>query len=200
MIIPIFPILISKSTIEGNWNKEQILERLEHYFVNQQTTGHIDRALHKDKMFEPVVNFMNETVADYWKTLDYAEDFPIELNQMWANLYHKHDLFPHNLDVDGPANITTVFYVNKDSAEMGNLFFANPIELILQTQPLKESRRHANRYQQLDGRTGDLVCFPSWLQHGIHPNTTDQPRISLAGNYELKGLRTFKQMLAKNKK
>lgn len=200
MIIPIFPILISKSTISVDWNRDEILDRLKPYFAHIQNTGNVDRTLHKEKIFEPIVNFMNETVAEYWKTLEYANDFPIELNQMWANLYHKHDLFPHNLDVDGPANITVVFYVNKNSGEMGNLFFGNPSELLWQTQPLSEERRHENRYHELDGRTGDLICFPSWLQHGIHANKTDEPRISLAGNYELKGIRTFKQMLARGKK
>jgi len=197
-LIPIFPILISKTTIPYDWGRDNVLEKLELYFEKQKQTGIVDRTIHKDPVFKPIVDYMNETVAEYWKAIDYTDDFPIEISQMWANIYGYNTECPHNLDVDGPANITTVFYVNKDSAEMGNLFFANPIELILQTQPLKESRRHANRYQQLDGRTGDLVCFPSWLQHGILPNLTDKGRMSLAANYELKGLEAFKRMMSKN--
>jgi hypothetical protein len=115
---------------------------------------------------------------------------------MWANRYDRNALYPHNLDMDGPANVTVVFYVQKESAEMGNLFFGNPLELILQTQPLTDERRHANRYHELDGRTGDLVCFPSWLQHGIRPNSTDTPRFSLAGNYELRGLQNIRRVMS----
>jgi len=196
-IIPIFPILISKSRIDVDWNKDKILERLDKYFLEQMNHKTVDRTLHKDPLFAPIVDYMNRTVAEYWKAIDYTDSFPIELNQMWANKYIKEDMYPHNLDVDGPANVTVVFYVGKDSKEQGNLFFGNPIELILQTQPLTEERRHNNRYHELDGRTGDLVCFPSWLQHGIHPNTTDIPRYSLAGNYELKGLQTFKKLMGK---
>lgn len=197
MIIPIFPTLIYKKQIPYDWNREGILPYLEEYFKLQIKTKYIDRDLHKQLIFEPIVNFMNECVAEYWKQLDYTESFPIELNQMWANRYDKNNEYPHNLDVDGPANVTVVFYISKDSAEMGNLFFGNPIELILQTQPLTEERRHRDRYLELDGRTGELVCFPSWLQHGIRPNMTDEPRYSLAGNYELKGLRAFKKLMSR---
>jgi uncharacterized protein (TIGR02466 family) len=199
MIIPIFPILIYKKQIPYEWNRDKILVCLEEYFKKQTATNIFDKELHKNPIFEPIVRFMNESVSEYWKKLDYTESFPIELNQLWANRYDRNAEYPHNLDVDGPANVTVVFYVRKDSAEMGNLYFANPSELILQTQPLTEERRHRDRYQELDGRTGDLVCFPSWLQHGIKPNMTDDPRYSLAGNYELKGLKSFKMMMSRLK-
>jgi uncharacterized protein (TIGR02466 family) len=196
-LIPIFPILISKTTIPCDWGQDQVLENLKLYFDKQKQTGIIDTTLHKDPVFKTIVDYMNKTVAEYWKAIEYTDDFPIGISQMWANIYGYNVECPHNLDVDGPANVTAVFYVNKDSAEMGNLFFANPIELILQTQPLTDERRHVNRYHQLDGRTGDLVCFPSWLQHGILPNLTNNGRISLAANYELKGLEAFKRMMTK---
>jgi uncharacterized protein (TIGR02466 family) len=195
-IIPIFPILISKSSIPYDWGRENILKFLDLYFEKQLQTGEVDRSLHKRSEFQTIVQYMNETVKEYWKALNYSEVFPIELNQMWANCYLKNDRFPHNLDVDGPANVTVVFYIQKESADMGNLFFGNPTELIWQTQPLTEERRHEQRYHEIDGRTGDLVCFPSWLQHGIHPNNTDIPRISIAGNYELRGLATIRKALS----
>lgn len=194
MNIPIFPIIINKSTIPYDWNRDGVMEYLKQYFINQERTGKIGRDLHKQPEFQTIVKYMNETVAEYWKTLDYTDAFPVEISWMWANCYDKHDQFPHNLDVDGPANVTVVFYVQKESAEMGNLFFGNPSELIIQTQPLTEERRHENRYFELDGRTGDLVCFPSWLQHGIRPNQTDTLRYSLAANYELKGLHAFRRL------
>jgi uncharacterized protein (TIGR02466 family) len=196
-IIPIFPILISKSTIDVEWNKEEISKRLDDYFFEQNKNNTINRTLHTEPLFAPIVDYMNRTVAEYWKALDYTETFPVELNQLWANQYVKGNEYPHNLDVDGPANVTVVFYTGKESSEQGNLFFGNPIELILQTQPLTEERRHRDRYIELDGRTGDLVCFPSWLQHGIRPNMTDIPRYSIAGNYELKGLKAFKKFMSK---
>jgi uncharacterized protein (TIGR02466 family) len=196
-IVPIFPILISHTKIDVEWDQPAVLKRLETYFAEQKITGKVDRTLHKDPVFASIVDYMNRTVKEYWKVLDYSSQFPIELTQTWANKYVKNDMYPHNLDVDGPANITVVFYIKKDSAEMGNLFFGNPTELIWQTQPLSERRRHDNRYHELDGRTGDLVCFPSWLQHGIHPNMTDEARYSIAGNYELKGLQAFKKMMEK---
>lgn len=196
-LIPLFPTLIYKEAITVDWNRDGVLDYLNGYFERQKQDSIVRTQLHKEPVFEPIVNFMNETAVKYWQMIDLAPEFPISISNMWANRYDRNNRYPHNLDVDGPANVTVVFYVTKDSAEMGNLFFGNPIELILQTQPLTEERRHANRYQYLDGRTGDLVCFPSWLQHGILPNNTDNARISIAANFELKNIQLYKKIMSK---
>lgn len=197
MIIPIFPTLILKKTIDIDWNQNQILKYLDEYFLTQIQTNRVERDLHRIKVFGPLVQYMNSAVKEYWKELDYDPGYPIEISQMWANKYEKNASYPHNLENDSPSIITVVFYVSKESAEQGNLFFQSPNELLLQTQPLSSNRRYNTRFQEFDGRTGDLVCFPSWLQHGIQPNSTDIPRYSVAANYELKGLTTIKKMMNK---
>jgi uncharacterized protein (TIGR02466 family) len=197
MIIPLFPTNVYKKTIEGDWNREQILTRLDQYFAEQLETKQVVRDIHKEKVFEPLVKYMNQAVAEYWKVLDYDPRYPVEINQMWANLYNRNAEYPHNLDNDSPAVVTVVFYVSKDSAEQGNLFFADPNDLIVKTQPLSPERRYINRYQEFDGRTGDMICFPSWLQHGIKPNETDIPRLSIAANYELRGLAMVKKVMGR---
>lgn len=194
MNLILFPIVVSKTTINVDWNKEQVLERLVQYFDEQSKTGVVDRNLHKEKLFEPIVNYMNSVVTQYWKDLEYSEQYPIELSQLWANRFDKGvGYVVHN---DSPAHVSVVFYVQKESKEMGNLFFEHPNESVIQTQPLTEQRRH-DRYEDINCSTGDLICFPSWLKHGIHPNNTDVLRYSLAGLYELRGLQTFKRMVNK---
>jgi uncharacterized protein (TIGR02466 family) len=195
MIIPLFPINVYTKTIDIDWNREQVLVRLAEYFAEQRTTNYIVRNIHKEKVFEPLVNYMNQAVEEYWKILDYDPGYPVEINEMWANSYSRNAEYPHNLDNDSPAIITVVFYVDKDCAEQGNLFFADPTDLIKMTQPISHDRRYKNRYQEFDGRTGDLICFPSWLQHGIRPNETDTPRLSVAANYELRGLDMIKKVM-----
>lgn len=156
----------------------------------------MDNNLHKEALFKPLVEFMDEAVAEYWKILDYDNGYPVSISQLWANRYDQGSLYPHNLDNDSPAIVTCVFYVSKDSAEQGNLFFADPNHLLIKTQPLSTNRRYQSQ-PEFDGRTGDLICFPSWLQHGIKPNHTDIPRLSIAANYELKGLNTIKKAMTK---
>jgi uncharacterized protein (TIGR02466 family) len=199
MIREIFPLKISTTTIDVDWNRDEIMTRLAEYFEQQKQDGIIVRTLHKEKVFAPLLEYMNRTVAEYWLSLDYDPSYPVEMSQMWANMYGNAASYPHNLESDSPAIVTVVFYVDKNSAEEGNLFFADPNELLLQTQPLNSTRRYDphSRYFEFDGRTGDLVCFPSWVQHGIYPNLTDRNRISIAGNYELKGLANIKKFMSK---
>lgn len=192
MIVPLFPTLIEHSSISSNWNKEVILKLLEEYFQRQLRTGIVERDLHKQKEFEPIVQFMNERVAEYWQALNYTHNYPIELSQLWANRFDNGVSYPlHN---DSPAVISTVFYVQKDSAEAGNIYFKDPKESIVQTQPLEETRRH-NPFHEVDVRTGDLICFPSYLEHGIKTNETNLPRYSIAGLYELKGLNILRRLV-----
>jgi uncharacterized protein (TIGR02466 family) len=196
-VIDLFSLKVMAEKINTDWNKDGVIQFIEKYLKDQNVTKEVDRNLHKNDLFLPIVNFMNQKVSEYWNLLEYSKDYPIEITGMWANRYDRKHERPHDLDVDGPAIITAVFYVHKESAEMGNLYFGNPIELLWQTQPLSEFRRHENRYTEFDGRTGDLILFPSWLQHGIRPNKTDISRYSIAANYELKGLKMIKQFVGK---
>lgn len=196
-IVSLFPINVLIEKIDVEWDKDKVIEYIESDLKKQINDGEVNRNLHKQELFSPIVNFINQKVYDYWNLLNYTSDFPIEITGMWANRFDKQHARPHDLHVDGPANITAVFYVQKESAEMGNLYFGDPNELIWQTQPLSEERRHENRYTEFDGRTGDLIFFPSWLQHGIRPNNTDIPRYSIGVNFELKGLKMIKQITRK---
>ena len=190
-IIPIFPLLISHSKINVDWDRDGVLKQLEVYFSKQKITGIEEVNLHKEPVFSPIVDFMNRTVKEYWQALEYDETYPIELSRLWACEFNQTDSAP--LHVHGPSNVSVVFYIQKNSKEMGNLYFKNPNELVLQTQPLTNSRRWENRYYELDARTGDLVCFPSWIEHGILPNLTNTTRYVVAGDYELRGLQSIKK-------
>ena len=194
-MINLFPITISKTTIQVDWNRDQVLARLSEYFELQQHTTKSVRDLHKEKIFEPLVKYMDQVVAEYWKTLGYDTQYPIELNSLWANKFDKNQ--GYHVHLDSPSIISVVFYVSKEHSEQGNLYFANPSEHLWQTQPLSEHRRINQKYHEVDVRTGDLLCFPGWLEHGILPNQMDESRISIAGKYELKGLTSIKKFLSK---
>lgn len=196
-MISLFPINIYKDTIQQEWNSGLVVQRLEQYFEQQRADKVIVRTLHKEPVFGPIVDFMNQSVQRYWQQLNYDPHYPVEISSMWANLMQGDDQFPYALENHSPAVISAVFYVSKDSPEMGNIYFANPLEHMLQTQPLSPERRFGNNYSEVDTRTGDILCFPSWLNHGVYPNTTDRKRYIVAADFELKGLRYIKSMMNK---
>ena len=193
--IPLFPTIVLKDTITGEWNRDAIMAYLTGYFDRQIASGHVERDLHKVKEFAPLVKWMDSVVEKYWEMIDLDPGYPKSISHMWANKYERNAKYPHNLENDSPSIVTVVFYVDKTSAEQGNLFFASPNEMLLQTQPLSNKRRYEERFQEFDGRTGDIICFPSWLHHGIKPNNTDIPRYSSAANYELKNLYLYKKVM-----
>ena len=46
-----------------------------------------------------------------------------------------------------------------------------------------------NRYNQLVNKQefepGEMIIFPSWLEHGVSMNRTDEIRVSLACNFRV---------------
>jgi uncharacterized protein (TIGR02466 family) len=193
MMHSIFPINLYKTSIDVDWNRGQVIDRLNEYFDKQIVTGEIVRTLHKEPLFGPIVKFMDQTVAQYWKELQYHELYPITICSMWANKMIGDHQFPYPLENHSPAIISVVFYVNKD-LDMGNIYFANPLEHMWQTQPLSSTRRYDKSICEVETITGDLLCFPSWINHGVRPNTTNKERLVVAADYELKGLSAIKKI------
>ena len=46
--------------------------------------------------------------------------------------------------------------------------------------PYHDSVQEVNH---LDIQTGDLLLFPSWLDHGVKANMTDNARVNIAFNF-----------------
>jgi Putative 2OG-Fe(II) oxygenase len=219
-IVNLFPTPILKIAVTSDWNRNAILDRLKTYFDKQSVDGIVERQLHKEKVMEPIVNIINQCFPDYWDYLQYDKTWPVEIRSMWANSLCKtnkiakgnlalantygsvtelEDVSPSYMGIhdDNPAYISAVFYVNLDSADMGEIFFVNPNEDLLRTQPLSEKRRRKEFVHTLEVRTGDLILFPSWLKHGTHPNLTDRNRLSIGAKIELKGIDIYQKLLGK---
>jgi uncharacterized protein (TIGR02466 family) len=184
-----------------NYNREDMIRLLEPYFnmyiektatgvklsrtgkdTSTSTNGVLD--LHKKPEFANLVNFINQTLAETWELYE-LKHFP-EITYMWANKTFNGgwiDLHNHS-----PNMFSGVFYVDMESDEMGNIFFQNPNHPLLAMQPQTDPNRNAMNTDTVKVRSGDLIIFPSWLNHGVHENTTDNTRMSIAFDITFKGL------------
>ena len=77
----------------------------------------------------------------------------------------------------GGSDISGVYYFKSTEVD-GDLFFENPNRFIKNSLCFE----HIPSRWKTAPKVGKIVLFPSWLEHGTHPNTTDNLRISISFN------------------
>jgi uncharacterized protein (TIGR02466 family) len=134
---------------------------------------------------EPLRKSIVESVNKILSTL-YIDDCYISLINSWANIARKGQCtMPH---IHEEASWSAVYYVTP--TEDGILYLKDP-----RTQEAMDaSHRFLKQpYSNVIGKrpfdAGELILFPSWLEHGVAPSSKDTTRISIACNFLIHGNR-----------
>ena len=80
----------------------------------------------------------------------------------------------------GTSHISGVYWF-KTNGQDGNIIFRNANKA-LKCNPIGSSFAHEQQYNPEEGR---IVMWPSFLDHGVNENKTDNDRISLSFNLVL---------------
>jgi len=77
--------------------------------------------------------------------------------------------------------LSGVYYV-KTSSNSGNIEFENPSMDLMTNIKVKSYNIFNCASFQVPSETGVMYIFPSWLPHKVHPNLSDEERISISFN------------------
>lgn len=97
----------------------------------------------------------------------------------WVNIAEngvRHDFHSH------PGYTISGVYYFRVSAKQGGIAFNNPNPIVFNAG-FPEGKITPQILEILP-RDGDVILFPSWLQHGTVENTTNEERISIAFNID----------------
>ncbi len=131
------------------------------------------------KLFFEVMERIHDLCCHFnLKTSDIDYDW-----HTWININKTGDM---NIShAHGISLFSGVFYV-KAEEKCGNIIFKNP--MILQQFAIGE--RKIEKYNSFNSitwhippKSGDLIIFPSWLEHYVEPNLSNEDRISIAFNF-----------------
>ena len=110
----------------------------------------------------------------------YVDDASIKMINSWANISRKGEYtMPH---IHEEANWSCVYYVTP--TEDANLYLKDPRLLEYMDKShhyLKQPYANVIRKRPFDA--GEAILIPSWLEHGVGPNTSDNARMSIACNF-----------------
>ena len=122
---------------------------------------------HKFPIFKEEID---RNLKVYAKTLNFEVKKYI-FHSSWIALFEKGNYgHIHN---HGHSDISGVYYYSR-SEEDGHIFFESPVDAASSSLP------YFGGTITIPGTTGTLLLFPGWLRHGIRPNVTDIPRVSLS--------------------
>ena len=110
----------------------------------------------------------------------YVDDASIKMINSWANISRKGEYtMPH---IHEESSWSCVYYVTP--TEDANLYFKDPRLLEYMDKSHHYLRQpYANMIRKRPFNAGEAILFPSWLEHGVGPNTSDNARISIACNF-----------------
>jgi uncharacterized protein (TIGR02466 family) len=121
-----------------------------------------------------------------------AANVSLKITQSWVNYtppnrFHRKHTHPNSL-------ISGVFYINA-LRDLDKIFFVkDDYKQIL--IPAREHNMHTSNIWSVPVGTGDLLLFPSDLQHMVEPTVSPQTRISLSFNTFPEGVIGDERMLA----
>ena len=169
-----------KNYIQKLWQEKQLLQ-LHHKAedFNWQTEPN----LHTKDEFKIFVDMVLDANKEILKTLDYAVE-DIAITDMWGNVLKNKESHPPHTHSNN--FLSGVYYLYSDMAAGIQFFDPRPQSDVF--VPRKTEKTHNNsNLLSFASKTNRAVFFPSWLQHWVPQNISNNNRISIAWNIQLKG-------------
>tara|TARA_Y100000296_G_scaffold75863_1_gene95995 strand:+ start:321 stop:902 length:582 start_codon:yes stop_codon:yes gene_type:complete len=133
--------------------------------------------------FSEIKNFLFECASSI-KNEIYKDDVKIFLAQSWANVNrYGHSNINH---VHPNSHWSCAYYITETYT--APLYFIDP-RARSQMFSAYDLHNENNKYYDSVGpeksQPGDALFFPSWLEHGVAINSTNNPRISISCNFQV---------------
>ena len=132
-----------------------------------------------------LVSFLNRCARNFaqqhhWDT----QNFEPVMSTLWGNInpkfsFHAEHLHPY-------SHISGVFYVRCEPGSPA-ISFKDPRMARWMMPPAADGNRAENTFHaKVAPEPGKLLMFPAWLEHGVAQNQTEEERISMSFNFEMR--------------
>jgi uncharacterized protein (TIGR02466 family) len=127
---------------------------------------------------------INQYLYKFSKIFNFKKE--IFLEDAWISINKKKD---YNTRHVHPFSIFSgVYYVNAP-VNCGDIIFYNPCNLFsyfFDNKDVINFTDYNSSVWRIPAKNNKLIIFPSWLEHGVEPNMSDENRISLSFNTKFK--------------
>ena len=144
-----------------------------------------DDRLHERAELAGMIAFFRECAADYMEALSYRSTLELRLQCCWASTLVQADGFQMHQHAN--SFLSGAFYLEVNAAAKPIQFRDPRPQARTLDIPVDEELRINRRYYEIDACNGQLVLFPSWLEHRVRPSYSDASRTSVSFNMTLHG-------------
>tara|TARA_R110000744_G_scaffold275263_1_gene388195 strand:+ start:251 stop:838 length:588 start_codon:yes stop_codon:yes gene_type:complete len=141
--------------------------------------------MHTKKEYEPLI----EDLYTAQKIIYEKENYELEpfLGNMWANINPPGS---YNVPHIHPNSLWSGVYYIKTPKNCGSLTIEDPKSVGLMTSPKRKENSPGYSLRQIKytPNAGTLIMFPSYLNHWVNTNESDDIRISVSFNFLQKGM------------
>ena len=186
-IVNIFPVSLYKTNLNRPFDENEnfTFEKYEKETAdntgNKITPDH--NVLENSNSFFNLKDFFNKSLNSYIKNVyDPIKNLDVYITESWINYTYKNQF--HHLHYHPNSFISGVFYFN--CIENDSIIFLKDNKSLFEIEPNNYNYFNSSSWS-VSVKTGDLILFPSHLQHQVNKNLTEKTRISLSFNTFLKG-------------
>ena len=168
-VVNIFPNAIAVKSLDLTYFK------LEANNFKKSFESKVKTTLNGDTLFsEDTMNYLNIQMTDVLSYLlkPYCKNFVFKIIDIWINKYEEKDYQGTHVH---PSDFSFIIYYQTDKS---HTVFNSPIKNILETI----NSNIFDRKHEPNLKEGDLLIFPSYLQHWVRPNSGN---MTISGNIKI---------------
>jgi uncharacterized protein (TIGR02466 family) len=151
---------------------------------NESNTTSSDTYILNHKLFKDLKTELDLIIQDYFnKIISSSNNIKPYITQSWLNYTEKNQF--HHKHNHWNSFISGVVYINCNNENETITFFKEKHEML--NFETKEYNLWNSKTWSFVVNNGDVVLFPSELEHMVQVKTTDNTRISLSFNVFVKG-------------
>src|SRR5579871_924545 len=144
-----------------------------------------DDRLHERPALAGLIDFFHRSSTEYMRALRCQSSLELHLQCCWATEHLRHGRF--NMHQHANSFLSGAFYIDVDETSQPILFRDPRPQNRTLDIPVEVELRINRKYYTVAPSIGQLVLFPSWLEHSVAPNLSDVPRVSVSFNMTLHG-------------
>lgn len=157
---------------------------------NVWTTYTYDNQLFKRPAFHSVSKDITETVRNYAFNRQFKQSVDeIVIQHMFMNIQSKYQYQEYHDHRE--CLISGVFYIDVPDGDNMELIFKTPLKA--NYDDLFFNQDNVQEVIKVKPESGDIILFPSWIDHGVRAHLEDVERINIAFNFSTKTMRTVLQ-------
>ncbi len=127
---------------------------------------------------------INRRILDVCRQISESQNFLPNVayhHQAWVNISPPGA--SNTIHFHPNCHLSGVYYVSLKAPECGSIFFRDPRIAARMLRPPIGAETHFTATEvRMRPEEGRMYVFPSWLEHGVEVNRSDQDRVSLSFN------------------